>query len=103
MHIAQIKDANSSEKVAIKILRPKLKLYLIRKLDALMLLAYLIESIVQNKDQLIEVVHLLREITNIEMDLNLKQQQQMRLYENTKADDGFVVPSYLLGFYIKKS
>ena len=42
--------------------------------------------------KLVEVVHLLREITNIEMDLRFEAAAANELYENTKNDIGFNVP-----------
>ena len=41
---------------------------------------------------MVEVVHLLREITNIEMDLRSEAAAANELYENTKNDTGFEVP-----------
>ena len=43
------------------------------ELDALMLFAYIIENTISKAKRLklVEVVHLLREITNIEMDLKV--------------------------------
>ena len=104
VHIAQIKESNSSKKVAIKILRPEIEAVFNKELDALMLLAYLIESIVTKTKRLklIEVVHLLREITNIEMDLRFEAAAANELYENTKADDGFVVPRIYWDFTSKR-
>ena len=69
-----------------------------------MLLAYLIESVVTKTKRLklIEVVHLLREITNIEMDLRFEAAAANELYENTKADDGFVVPRIYWDFTSKR-
>ena len=104
VHIAQIKESNSSKKVAIKILRPEIEAVFNKELDALMLLAYLIESIATKTKRLklIEVVHLLREITNIEMDLRFEAAAANELYENTKADDGFVVPRIYWDFTSKR-
>ena len=73
VHIAKIKDNSINREVAIKILRPDIEKLFNEELDALMFLAYMIESLVAKtrRLKLIEVVHLLREITNIEMDLSL--------------------------------
>ena len=51
-----------------------------------MLLAYIIENTISKAKRLklIEVVHLLREITNIEMDLRFEAAAANELYENTK-------------------
>ena len=46
-------------------------------------------------------MHLLREITNIEMDLRFEAAAANELYENTKLDKGFNVPKFT-GLYNKK-
>ena len=76
VHIAKIKGDNQSKEVAIKILRPDIERLFNEELDALMLFAYIIENTITKAKRLklVEVVHLLREITNIEMDLRLKLQ-----------------------------
>ena len=70
VHLAKIKNENKNEEVAIKILRPNIEKLFNEELDALMLFAYIVENIFSKAKRLklIEVVHLLREITNIEMD-----------------------------------
>ena len=45
--------------------------------------------------KLVEVVHLLREITNIEMDLRFEAAAANELYENTINDKGFKVPKFI--------
>ena len=64
------------------------------ELDALMLLAYIVESLIKKTKRLklVEVVQLLREITNVEMDLRFEAAAANELYENTKNDVGFKVP-----------
>ena len=59
-----------------------------------MLLAYIIETLVKKTKRLklVEVVQLLREITNVEMDLRFEAAAANELYENTKKDIGFKVP-----------
>ena len=59
-----------------------------------MLLAYLIESLIKKTKRLklIEVVFLLKEITNHEMDLRFEAAAANEYYENTKNDAGFKVP-----------
>jgi len=94
VHFANI-SANGEEKsVAIKILRPDIEKIFNAELDALMLLAYIIESLIKKTKRLklVEVVQLLREITNIEMDLRFEAAAANELYENTKNDIGFKVP-----------
>ena len=52
--------------------------------------------------KLVEVVHLLREITNIEMDLRFEAAAANELYENTKLDKGFNVPKIYWNYTTKK-
>ena len=94
VHLAKLKLDDQTVEVAIKILRPEIEKVFNEELDALMLLAYIVENtIVKTKRlKLIEVVHLLREITNIEMDLRFEAAAANELYENTKYDEGFTVP-----------
>ena len=51
---------------------------------------------------LVEVVHLLREITNIEMDLRFEAAAANELYENTKNDKSFNVPKIYWNYTTKK-
>ena len=59
-----------------------------------MLFAYIVENTLKKTKRLklVEVVHLLREITNIEMDLRFEAAAANELFENTKNDNGFKVP-----------
>jgi ubiquinone biosynthesis protein len=74
VHFAKIKNENQEKEVAIKILRPDIEKLFNEELDALMLFAYIVENTISKAKRLklIEVVHLLREITNIEMDLRFE-------------------------------
>tara|TARA_B110000211_G_scaffold53451_1_gene59017 strand:- start:633 stop:2198 length:1566 start_codon:yes stop_codon:yes gene_type:complete len=94
VHIAKINIDNKIKEVAIKILRPDIEKQFNEELDALMLFAYIIESIFAKTKRLklVEVVHLLKEITNIEMDLRFEAAAANELHENTKNDLGFNVP-----------
>ena len=94
VHFARIIDGDQNKEVAIKILRPNIEKVFNEELDALMLLAYIVQSLVQKSKRLklVEVVHLLREITNVEMDLRFEAAAANELYENTKNDIGFEVP-----------
>jgi len=94
VHFAKINIDNKNTDVAIKILRPDIKKHFNEELDALMLFAYIIESIFTKTKRLklVEVVHLLKEITYIEMDLRFEAAAANELYENTKNDLGFNVP-----------
>ena len=104
VHIAKINYENENKEVAIKILRPDIEKLFNEELDALMLFAYLVENIFSKTKRLklVEVVHLLREITNIEMDLRFEAAAANELYENTKNDSGFVVPKIYWNYTTKK-
>ncbi len=104
VHIAKIKDENQNKEVAIKILRPNIEKLFNEELDALMLFAYIIENTLSKvkRLKLVEVVHLLREITNIEMDLRFEAAAANELYENTKNDSGFNVPKIYWNYTTKK-
>ena len=104
VHIAKIKNENQNKEVAIKILRPNIEKLFNEELDALMLLAYMIENTISKAKRLklVEVVHLLREITNIEMDLRFEAAAANELYENTKNDKGFNVPKIYWNYTSKK-
>ena len=94
VHFATINNVTEKKDVAIKILRPNIEKIFNEELDALMLLAYIVESLVKKTKRLklVEVVQLLREITNVEMDLRFEAAAANELYENTKSDAGFKVP-----------
>ena len=94
VHFANISVLGKTKKVAIKILRPNVEKIFNEELDALMFLAYLIENFIKKTKRLklVEVVQLLREITNFEMDFRFEAAAASELYENTKNDLGFSVP-----------
>ena len=104
VHIAKIKNENQEKQVAIKILRPDIEKLFNEELDALMLFAYIIENTISKAKRLklVEVVHLLREITNIEMDLRFEAAAANELYENTYQDHGFNVPKIYWNYTTKK-
>ena len=104
VHFAKIKNENQEKQVAIKILRPDIEKLFNEELDALMLFAYIVENTISKAKRLklIEVVHLLREITNIEMDLRFEAAAANELYENTKLDKGFNVPKIYWNYTTKK-
>ena len=85
---------DKEQEVAIKILRPNIEKVFNEELDALMLFAYIVENTLKKTKRLklVEVVHLLREITNIEMDLRFEAAAANEYGENTKNDEGFLVP-----------
>ena len=104
VHIAKIKNENENKEVAIKILRPNIEKLFNEELDALMLFAYIIENTFAKAKRLklVEVVYLLREITNIEMDLRFEAAAANELYENTKNDINFNVPKIYWNYTTKK-
>ena len=94
VHKAQINDNGVIKNVAIKILRPNIKKIFNEEVDALMLFAYIIESLIKKTKRLklVEVVFLLKEITSLEMDLRFEAAAANEYAENTKNDAGFEVP-----------
>ena len=94
VHKAQIKDEGVLKEVAIKVLRPNIKKVFNDEIEALMLLAYIVEMLVKKTKRLklIEVVFLLKEITNHEMDLRFEAAAANEFYENTQNDVGFKIP-----------
>ncbi len=94
VHKAQINENGTVKDVAIKILRPEIKKVFNEEIDALMLLAYIIQSTLTKTKRLklVEVVFLLKEITNHEMDLRFEAAAANEFAENTKNDSGFFVP-----------
>ena len=94
VHFATIVSSNQKKDIAIKILRPNIEKIFNEELDALMLLAYITQSLIKKtaRLKLVEIVQLLREITNVEMDLRFEAAAANELYENTKKDIGFRVP-----------
>ena len=65
-----------------------------------MLFAFLTESIIKKTKRLklVEVVYLLKEITNLEMDLRFEAVAANEYAENTKNDLGFRVPQIYWNF-----
>ncbi len=100
VHKAQILDDGIIKDVAIKILRPNIKKNFNDEIDALILFAFIVESIVKKTKRLklIEVVFLLKEITNLEMDLRFEAAAANEYAENTKNDAGFRVPKIYWNF-----
>ena len=100
VHKAQINDDGIIKDVAIKILRPNIKKIFNEEIDALMLFAFIVESLVKETKRLklVEVVFLLKEITNLEMDLRFEAAAANEYAENTKNDLGFKVPQIYWNF-----
>ncbi len=94
VHFVKIKIDGSEKELAIKILRPNIHKIVNEELDALMFLAYLIETFFAKTKRLrlVEVIYLLKEITNVEMDLRFEAAAASELYENTKNDRFISVP-----------
>ncbi len=94
VHFANINVFGEKKEVAIKILRPDVEKVFNEELDALMFLAYIVQNLVKKTKRLklVEIVQLLREITNVEMDFRFEAAAASELYENTKNDIGFEVP-----------
>jgi ubiquinone biosynthesis protein len=100
VHKAQINDNGTIKDVAIKILRPDIRKTFNEEIDAIMLFAFLIESFAKKTKRLklVEVVFLLKEITNLEMDLRFEAAAANEYAENTKNDVGFKVPQIYWNF-----
>ena len=104
VHFANINVSGQKKDVAIKILRPNVEKVFNEELNALMFLAYIVENLVKKTKRLklVEVVQLLREITNVEMDFRFEAAAANELYENTKNDLGFNVPKIYWNYTTKK-
>ena len=100
VHKAKINDNGTIKDVAIKILRPDIKKVFNEEIDALMLFAFMVESFIKKTKRLklVEVVFLLKEITNLEMDLRFEAAAANEYAENTKNDAGFRVPAIYWNF-----
>ena len=100
VHKAKINDDGTIKDVAIKILRPNIKKMFNEEIDAMMLFAFIVESLIKKTKRLklVEVVFLLKEITNLEMDLRFEAAAANEYLENTKNDVGFRVPKIYWNF-----
>ena len=101
VHFAKIVNNEKREiDVAIKILRPNIEKIFHKELDALRFLASIIEFSVKKSRRLklVKVIDLLKEITNIEMDLRYEAAAASELKKNTNLDEGFKVPSIFWDF-----
>ena len=104
VHKAQINENGTIKDVAIKILRPEIRKVFNEEIDAFMLLAFIIQSTVTKTKRLklVEVVFLLKEITNHEMDLRFEAAAANEFAENTKNDSGFYVPKIYWNYTSEK-
>ena len=100
VHKAQLNDNGTINDIAIKILRPNIKKIFNEEIVALMLLAFIIEGTVKKTKRLklVEIVFLLKEITNLELDLRFEAAAANEFQENTKNDFGFNVPKIFWNF-----
>ena len=103
VHKAQLNDNGTIKDVAIKILRPNIKKVFNEEIDALMLLAFIVEGTIKKTKRLklVEVVFLLKEITNLELDLRFEASAANEFLENTKNDIGFNVPKIFWNYTSK--
>ena len=104
VHFAKIKIDGQEKNLAIKILRPNIHFLVNEELDALMFLAFLIESFFKNTKRLklVEIINLLKQITNVEMDLRFEAAAAGELRENTLNDKGIKVPKIYWNYTSKK-
>ena len=104
VHFAKIDIDGSEKDLAIKILRPDIQKIFNEELDALNFLAYLVENIFRKTKRLrlVEVIFLLKQITNMEMDLRFEAAAASELRENTLNDRGIKVPKIYWNFTSKK-
>ena len=104
VHFAKIKIDSQEKDLAIKILRPNIYTIVNEELDALMFLAYIIENTFAKTKRLklVEVINLLKEITNIEMDLRFEAAAASELRENTINDKGIKVPKIYWNYTSKR-
>ena len=105
VHFAEIiLENNQTKKVAVKVLRPNIEKIFNQELEALMLFASIVETLAPKTQRLklIEVVHLLKEITAIEMDLRFEAAAGNELKNNTKNDKNFVVPEIFWDYTSKR-
>ncbi len=101
VHFAKIINNEKKEiDVAIKILRPNIEKIFHKELDALSFLASIIEFSVKKSRRLklVKIIDLLKEITNVEMDLRYEAAAASELKKNTNQDEGFKVPSIFWDF-----
>ncbi len=104
VHFVKIKIDGYEKELAIKILRPNIYKIVNEELDALMFLAFLIENLFKSTKRLklVEVIYLLKEITNVEMDLRFEAAAASELYENTKNDKFIKVPKIYWNYTSKQ-
>ena len=104
VHFAKINHDNKQIEIAIKVLRPNIEKIFNEELEALMLFASIVENLAPKTQRLklVDVVHLLKEITAIEMDLRFEAAAANELKINTKEDKNFEVPEVFWDFTSKR-
>ncbi len=105
VHFAKIKIDDQEKELAIKVLRPNIHKMVNEELDALMFITYIIENIFKKTKRLklVEIIYLLKEITNVEMDLRFEAAAASELYENTKNDSFIKVPKIYWDYTSKQT
>jgi ubiquinone biosynthesis protein len=95
VHPAEVVDAAHTRKVAVKVIRPKVRQRFANDLESYFLVARMQERYIPASRRLrpVAATEVLAQTTRIEMDLRLEAAALSELRENTKDDPGFRVPS----------
>jgi ubiquinone biosynthesis protein len=94
VHPADVRDADGTRKVAVKVVRPGIRKRFYRDLESFYLVARLAERLAPASRRLrpVDVARTLEQTTKIEMDFRLEAAALSELAENTRDDPGFRVP-----------
>ena len=105
VHFAKININDTEKELAVKILRPNIHKIVNEELDALMFMAFIIENLFKRTKRLklVEIIHLLKEITNVEMDLRFEAAAASELYDNTVNDKFIKVPRIYWNYTSKQA
>ena len=92
---ATVADGAGTRKVAVKVVRPGIRLRFYRDLDTFYLVARLTEKWIPTSRRLrpVEIARTLEQTTKIEMDMRLEAAALSELGDNIKEDPGFRVPA----------
>ena len=96
VHRARVRDREGREReVAVKVIRPGVRLRFLRELEAFSFIARFLERFVKSSRRLrpIAVVETLAQSTRIEMDLRLEAAASSEMAENVADDPYFRVPT----------
>jgi len=96
VHRARIRTRDGEERqVAVKVIRPGVRLAFRRELDAFAFIAKVLERVVKSSRRLrpVAVVETLAQSTRIEMDLRLEAAASSEMADNVAEDPGFRVPT----------